>query len=535
MIAHRLPTTVLLALGVLAGGLVLPNTPALALGPPEKPVTEAATAITATTATLHGELNPGVATGEVGYYFAYSAEEACPGSLRAPEPPGVIEGNHKAVAAPLTGLVPNTVYTFCLIAMNPSGSTEGAARTFTTLGAKPAVDSESSSRVTPSDALLEGQVNPENQATSYHFEYATNPSMTGAKAVGEASISAGFGDQSAGPADIGGGLESNTTYYYRLVATNATGTTEGSVQEFMTLPNPPEANTGQASSLTPSSATISGSVTPGSVGPNSDTTYFFQYGPTMSYGAQAPLTPGDAGEGNIAISKEAALSGLEHGTTYHYRIVATNDNANTPQTSYGGDRTFTTLSTPPILSGVSVSGVTQSSATITATLDSQGLPARYELQLGSTPGLLQAQAFGNTAGAAVFPLTLTVGSLSPGTLYYYKLIATNLNGTAESPTGESFTTVAGPSASRTPLTQPPTPPLLTTATIDFPSEATDGGTTVAKTRGLTNAQKLANVMKACRKKPIRERPSCERLARRKYGRAGRHRKRHEHKRAAWLV
>jgi hypothetical protein len=410
-------TTGLATLGVLVGGLLW-SASALALGPAEKPVTKAASAITATSATLHGELNPGLATGEVGYYFAYNAEEACTGSLAAPETPGVTEGNHRTVAVPVTGLIPSTTYTFCLIATDPSGSTEGSPRTFKTLGAKPAVDSESSARVSPSDAVLEGQVNPENQETTYRFEYATNPSLTGAKAVGEASISAGFGDQPAGPADIGGGLEPNTTYYYRLTATNATGTTAGTVQEFLTLPNPPTPITGNASSITPSSATISGSVNPGSVGPNSDTTYFFQYGTTISYDAQTPLVSGDAGEGISPVIETANLTGLEPGATYHYRIVAT-----------------------------------------------------------------------------------------------------NLNGTAEPPPEGAFATAAGPGAS-SPLTQPPTPPLLATPAIAFPSEPVTGGGMLGKSRKqVTNAQKLASALKACGKKPKRKRASCEKQARKKYGAA----------------
>jgi hypothetical protein len=488
----------------------------LALGPPEKPVTKAATAITATSATLHGELNPGLATGEVGYFFGYNTEEVCAGSLKAPELPGVVEGNHRAVAVPVTGLSPSTKYTFCLIATSPSGSTEGSPKTFTTLGVKPAVEVERASHVSSTDAVLEGLLNPENQESSYRFEYATNPSMTGAKVVGEASI-AGIGQQPVGPADIGGGLEPNTTYYYRLTATSATGTTEGPVMKFMTLPNPPTAITGEASSITPNSATISGSVTPGSVGPNSDTKYLFQYGLTASYGAQIPLMPGDVGQGTSPVMETANLGALEPGTTYHYRILATNDLINEegkPQTVLGEDQTFMTEPTPPILSGVSVSAITQSSATVTATLNPNGLPTRYELLLGSTPGALQAQMFGHTTGAGVLPLTLNVESLSPGTLYYYELIAINLNGTAESPPEGAFTTAAalGPSNA---LTQPSTPLQLATPAIVFPRGSSTGVLGTSSKR-LTNAQKLAAALKACRKKPNRHRAACERQARGRY-------------------
>jgi hypothetical protein len=40
-----------------------------------------------------------------------------------------------------------------------------------------------------------------------------------------------------------------------------------------------------------------------------------------------------------------------------------------------------------------------------------------------------------------------------------------------------------------------------------------------KPKALTRAQKLAKALKACKKKPKRERPSCEKQARKLYGRA----------------
>jgi hypothetical protein len=111
--------------------------------------------------------------------------------------------------------------------------------------------------------------------------------------------------------------------------------------------------------------------------------------------------------------------------------------------------------------------------------------------------------------------------LSSGTLYYYRLIASNLNGIAEPPPEGAFTTAAGPGAS-SPLTQPPTPPLLATPVIAFPSESPTGGGVQGKnTKRLTNAQKLANALKACRKKPKSKRAACERQARKRYSAAKR--------------
>ena len=94
----------------------------------------------------------------------------------------------------------------------------------------------------------------------------------------------------------------------------------------------PAAVTAPASDITATAATLNGSVRP-----NGQTTALhFQYGPTTSYGSRTP----DAGAGSALASQRvaAAVSGLSPGTTYHFRLVATNDSAS----NQGTDQTFTT-------------------------------------------------------------------------------------------------------------------------------------------------------------------------------------------------
>lgn len=71
------------------------------------------------------------------------------------------------------------------------------------------------------------------------------------------------------------------------------------------------------------------------------TTYRFEYGQTSAYEASVPA-PG----GSIAPGEEGEVSqqivGLQPGTTYHYRVVATNAEGSVD----GEDRIFTTFSTP---------------------------------------------------------------------------------------------------------------------------------------------------------------------------------------------
>lgn len=84
-----------------------------------------------------------------------------------------------------------------------------------------------------------------------------------------------------------------------------------------------------------SEAKLGALVNPGGI----QTAYRFEYGTTTAYGNMTPFPEGSVGEGITARAVWASASGLAPGTTYHYRVVATNELG----TVYGSDKTFTTL------------------------------------------------------------------------------------------------------------------------------------------------------------------------------------------------
>jgi hypothetical protein len=95
----------------------------------------------------------------------------------------------------------------------------------------------------------------------------------------------------------------------------------------------PAAVSSPATGVSGSAATLAGSVNPnGSV----STSYEFQYGSSTAYGTTTTAVSVPEGAAPVAVA--AGLSGLAPGTTYHYRIVATDSVG----TSYGADETFTT-------------------------------------------------------------------------------------------------------------------------------------------------------------------------------------------------
>jgi hypothetical protein len=94
----------------------------------------------------------------------------------------------------------------------------------------------------------------------------------------------------------------------------------------------PTVVTGPADRVHVHSARLMGSVNPEGV----ETRYRFEYGRTTAYGASTPAVA--AGAGVTPVSARADLDGLRRGTSYHYRLVA----SNALGTAVGADATVTT-------------------------------------------------------------------------------------------------------------------------------------------------------------------------------------------------
>lgn len=117
----------------------------------------------------------------------------------------------------------------------------------------------------------------------------------------------------------------------------------------------PGATTEAASDVASTTATLNGTVSPN----REDTTYYFQYGTTASYGSQTP-NQGPVG-GNADRKVSAALTGLAPSTTYHYRVVATNPSG----TTFGADMTFTTTAPGTAPPGQNALTIAANPATVT--------------------------------------------------------------------------------------------------------------------------------------------------------------------------
>ena len=98
----------------------------------------------------------------------------------------------------------------------------------------PAAATSAASNVTLNAARLNGSVNPHDLATTYQFNWGTTTgygNTTPAKSAGsDRSDHKAFADIS--------GLAPNTTYHFRIVATNAIGSRTGKDVTFTTTPGP---------------------------------------------------------------------------------------------------------------------------------------------------------------------------------------------------------------------------------------------------------------------------------------------------------
>jgi hypothetical protein len=194
----------------------------------------------------------------------------------------------------------------------------------------------------------------------------------------------------------------------------------------------PQVVTFDSSHVNATSATLNGTVTPDG---SAITSCSFEYGPSSSYGQSVPCLE-DVGSGEEPVAVHADLSGLSPGAAYHFRLVASNANG----TAEGADQTFTTPALPEV-SGIEISHVSDSEASVSAEVDPQGLATTYWVEYGAS------ESYGTRTKALELVwqdasnhlVTVELAGLAPGATYHARLVAANALGTSTGPDG-AFTT-----------------------------------------------------------------------------------------------
>jgi hypothetical protein len=413
----------------------LPVTFEAALTPEAPKTLSPAADITATTATFEGTLNPKATVARNdGWHFAYASAVQGPacteGATTAQEPEEKAKAKHEEVA--VTGLEPGREYTFCMVATNSIGeATAGNPVKFKTPVARPAIESETVSGVDATAATLEAQVNPDNEKTTAHLQYATSATVNGSggltapTVLASSELGEGYGAQAVG----NGGLTSlpaGTTFYYQAVATNATGTTYGAVSSFTTVPQPA---TSAVSAITATSATFNGSLAP--LNAAAATEYTFDYRAKKATEHETECTGEDAtgsesagtGAGTKAVSSE--VTGLLPNTQYTVCLLATN----TSGSAEASPVTFTTLVAAAAVEGESASHVDSSEVQLEARINPGNSETGYVFELGRAPGAydesVPVPAGEIPPGFTGVSVSAPATGLEPNTTYHYRVVAAN--------------------------------------------------------------------------------------------------------------
>jgi hypothetical protein len=302
--------------------------------------TNAATEITSTlSAKLNSTVNPNGGSTDVSYRYG-TVNDSCSNLSNSTGSVNIGSGtsNVSPNSITLLSLTAGTTYYFCAVGVNSGGTTYGNVLSFVTPNS-PTVTTGSAINITQTSASLSATVNPNRLSTDRYYRYDTASGECSSLTNSTSTVNIG-----SGSSDIPfnyqliASLSANTTYYYCAVATNALGTTYGSVLSFTTLPNPPTVTTNDATNYTgTTSATLNSTVNPN----GGSTTVYYKYGTSSAACSALPNWSGGLwiGSGTSDVSPNSIIiNNLASGTTYYFCAIGMSIGG----TSYGNVLSFTT-------------------------------------------------------------------------------------------------------------------------------------------------------------------------------------------------
>ena len=247
---------------------------------------------TQTAGTLNANIDPNGGGPVTACHFEYGTDTTySSGSIPcnpdpAASPPGSNFTVPTNVSANLSGLTTETTYHYRLVVGNANGTASSPDQTYLP-HAVAGLSTEAATNVARNSATLNASFNGDGEDTHYYFEWGTTTSY-GNDTAASPGTDAG---SPSGPQPLSfelTGLTVETTYHYRIVASNSAGTSYGADQIFETLAAVEGLSTDPATNVTASTATFNATYT----GIGEDIHYYFEYGPNANYGSKTAAPPG---------------------------------------------------------------------------------------------------------------------------------------------------------------------------------------------------------------------------------------------------
>jgi hypothetical protein len=292
---------------------------------------------TQTSAVVHASIDPNNGGPVVSCQIEYGPDNSYGSTAPcSPDPSGGSFNEVTDVSATISGLTTEQEYHYRFVAGNADAVRRGADRTIIphwVMG----LETEPASEYAPTSVRLNGRFTGNGAHTTYHFEWGKDSSY------GNSTPEEDAGSPS-GPTTVGStlaGLAPVTTYHYRVAAKNPDGESKGDDEVFTTPPLAPVLSE-WVTDVHSDSVLLHGRINPGG-GP---TTYHFEYVDETQFeasgfteAAQVPLVDGTIEAGFEFVEVDDKAVPVQPGTTYHYRLVATNSY----RTVVGEERTFRTF------------------------------------------------------------------------------------------------------------------------------------------------------------------------------------------------
>jgi hypothetical protein len=315
---------------------------------------------------------------------------------------------------------------------NAVGTSKGEDRTFTTHPAVTGLQTKPASSLDQEDITLNAEFDGDGIDTTYYFEYGLTDEYGSVTPEESAGVTSGPTQVSADIDQFNG----YRTYHYRVIAVNSFGKTVGQDETFV-APDPlePGIENTMTVSVTPTSATVTTELNPN----HWATIYLFEWGESESYGTALPFSEPLGGLDNEQITVTEELTDLIPGTIYHFRAVAMNFKG----TTEGENVVFITPDVPNVGSTFS-SSVGETTAHLGGRVAARASSTTVSFQYGPTTAYGQSTA-AMPIGSDFFPKEVgaDIGDLTPGTVYHYRIVATNGVGTTFGP-DQTFTTAGSP-------------------------------------------------------------------------------------------